>query len=555
MRQRSETLERIVDKTFDVCVIGGGATGSGCALDAALRGLTTVLLEASDFSSSASSASTKLIHGGLRYLQQAVTQFDFGQLQLVKRALRERQFMIRNGPHLSRVCRIDIPCFSMVESAYCFIGLKLYDWLSGKARLSPSYFVDRKTSLRKMPWLKADRLLGTVSYEDGQFDDARYNLAIIQSGSSAGAEVLNYVEAIGFERDENGRLVAVTARDRVSGRHFRVASRAFVNATGPFADHVRQLADPSAAPVLCPSKGVHILLPLTSGFGSEALLIPQTEDGRLIFAIPWMGRLLVGTTDTESDPGAAMIVLREEAEYLLRHLNHYLDRPFELREVVSAMAGLRPLVRMPETHDTKSISRDYEIERQPATGLISIMGGKWTVYRAMAENTIDAVEKTLLGGVTECRTREFPLFGAEDESERLIGQLRGAYPIAYEVAAHIVQKFGSLAPAVLTLTNDNPDLLSPITPGALQIKAEVLYCVRQEMALSIEDILARRLGLQLFDWGMAIEAAPAVAEILAQELNWTTAEKYEALKSYVSKINDLQESIGLDQVTEMRARH
>src|SRR5581483_8601709 len=342
MRPRPEAIQSVIDTPFDVCVIGGGATGSGCALDAALRGLKTVLLEGADFGSGASSASTKMIHGGLRYLQQGFAELDFKQFRLVRTALRERRIMMANAPHLSRNLRIAVPCFNIWDLFYCRTGLRIYDWLSGKSRLSGSSFADRRTSLSKMRWLRADGLRGTVSYSDGQFDDARYSLALVQSAAQSGAEVLNHAFVTDFEKNRSGRLVAANVFDRLSGRSFKVNAQIFVNATGAMSDRIRQLANPEAEPRLQPSKGVHILLPLPFDFGVEALLIPHTEDGRLVFAIPWMNRLLVGTTDTAANPKDEMVVTRSEAEYLLRHLNQYMNRPFDLHEVVSVMAGLRP---------------------------------------------------------------------------------------------------------------------------------------------------------------------------------------------------------------------
>jgi glycerol-3-phosphate dehydrogenase len=551
MLSRAEAIQRIIDTPFQVCVIGGGATGSGCALDAALRGLKTVLLEKTDFGSAASSASTKLIHGGLRYLQQGFAELDLEQFRLVKTALRERRIMMSNAPHLSRTLRIAVPCFHSWELAYYGIGLKMYDWLSGKGKLSASSFATRRASLAKMHWLRGDGLLGTISYSDGQFDDARYNLALVQSAAQSGAEVLNHASVIGFEKDQSGRLISANVLDRLSGRCFRVHAKVFVNATGALSDRVRQLKSQDE-PRLQPSKGVHILLPLPGDFGREALLIPHTEDGRLIFAIPWMDRLLVGTTDTPSDPAGEMVVNREEAEYLLRHLNRYIDPQFTLEEVVSTMAGLRPLVGAGNSPQTKQISRDYEIESQSGDGFISVMGGKWTVYRAMAEDTINTVEAELGRRVSPCRTRSFRLWGAEDEPDRLVEQLMTAYPISLALAEHLVRKFGSLAPRVLEPFRENSDLLSPIADGALPVQAEVVYCARQEMAASVEDVLARRLGLQFYDWNMSLKAAPVVAAILARELGWNQATEQDALDEYVALIRNLQEKIGLFEAAEER---
>ena len=415
MRQRPEALQRAANSSYDVCVIGAGATGAGCALDAQLRGLKTLLIDAGDFGSGTSTASTKLIHGGLRYLQQAVMELDAGHYRLVRQALSERRLMMDNAPNLVQIRQFAIPCFSFLEAAYYDAGSKLYDWLSGESSLSRSHWVTRAQSLAAVPYLRQQGLKGTVVYSDGQFDDARYNLALVQSCSAAGGEVLTYAPVIGFDSDSQGRLVAVIIRDVESGDRIRVTAKAFLNATGPFSDRVRRLDDPDATERLRLSRGVHILLPLPEDFGDHALLIPKTEDKRLMFAIPWQGRLLVGTTETESDLSAEMIVTRGEAEYLLRHLGRYLSRTFQLSDIVSAMVGVRPLVRSADRRDTTKLTRDYEIEIA-RSGLISVLGGKWTVYRAMAEDAVNAVQRSISGGTTACLTRAHPLFGSLPES-------------------------------------------------------------------------------------------------------------------------------------------
>jgi glycerol-3-phosphate dehydrogenase len=363
-------------------------------LDSQLRGLTTILIDAGDFGSGTSTASTKLIHGGLRYLQQAVTEFDIAQNRVVRVALRERRLMMNNAPFLSRQCEFVVPCYSFLEAAYYEVGLKLYDWLSGGASLSPSRFVNRTKSLTRMPCLKEQKLFGTVIYSDGQFDDARYNLALVQSCSASGGEAMNYARLLEFETNPDGRIIAASIEDRLSKQQFRVAARAFINATGPSSDHVRALAGNMNERIVL-SKGVHILLPLPEAFGNDALLIPRTDDGRVIFAIPWQGRLLVGTTETESTLATELTITREEAEFLLRHVNRYLVTRFEIHDIVSAIAGLRPLVRSRSSRETKKLIRDYEIEVDRQSGLISVLGGKWTVYRAMAEDAINAVQKLL----------------------------------------------------------------------------------------------------------------------------------------------------------------
>ena len=538
-KRRREVLAGLAATQYDVCVIGGGASGAGCALDAQLRGMRTLLLDAGDFGGATSSASTKLIHGGLRYLQQAVTEFDAGQLHVVWIALRERRRMMRNAPHLTRALRFAVPCFSFVQAVYFGIGVKAYDWLSGRASVGASHFSGRAESLRRMPWLKSARLFGTVRYSDGQFDDARYNMALVLSAGAAGGDALNYARVVEFEKSAGGRIVAARVEDQESGNVFRVAARAFVNATGPFSDRLRQLAEPKATGRLRPSKGVHILLPLPEHFGDDALLIPGTDDGRVIFAIPWGGRLLVGTTDTESAADAEMAVTNAEAAFLLRHLNRYLAKPFEIADIVSAMAGLRPLLGSADPRKSSKLARDYEIERDAGSGLISVLGGKWTVYRAMAEDAIDAVERSLIGQATKCRTQDYRLHGYANGTEELSHELTESYAVSAMTARHLVDKFGKGAREVLDLTRQEPMLAALLVEGAPQIRAEVVYAAREEMAICVEDILCRRTGLQFFDWKLAAQAAPVVAEILAAELHWPPARAGEEAQRYARQVERL----------------
>ncbi len=281
---------------FDVCVIGGGATGAGCALDAQLRGLRTVLLEAGDFSSATSSASTKLVHGGVRYLQEAVADRDPGQYRVVKRALHERRIMLDNAPYLAHPLQFLVPCHTLWDSIYYGVGIKLYDWIAGGSNLFPSRYYSVQQSLERAPLLATQGLRGAIAYADGQFDDARFAMALVKSFAAAGGEAINYARVIGL--DKNPRIAAVLVQDSLAGTQFSISARAFVNATGPFSDHVRQMANPDLPNRLRLSKGVHILLPLPEAM-TDAILVPKTDDGRVIFAIPWLGRLLVGTTDTE----------------------------------------------------------------------------------------------------------------------------------------------------------------------------------------------------------------------------------------------------------------
>jgi glycerol-3-phosphate dehydrogenase len=545
VRPRQEALEHIAGTPFDVCVIGGGATGSGCALDAQLRGLKTVQLEAGDFASGTSSTSTKMIHGGVRYLEQAVRDFDFKQYEVVTWALHERIHMLRSAPFLSRTQLFLTPCFSWPSVLYFEIGLKLYDWIAGRAGISPSYFVSREDLLRRMPALDPARLVGAVAYSDGQFDDARYNIALVSTFAEAGGEPLNYARVIGFEKGTDGKIRAVEMEDQLSRRRFAVRARAFVNATGPFADTIREMATPGVRPRMRLSKGVHILLPLDVLSSENALLIPKTEDGRVLFAIPWFGRLLVGTTEREVTVQDELYLTREEVEYLLRHLNRYLARPVCANQIVSGSAGARPLVSSAASRDTKKLARDHEIELDPRSGLISIMGGKWTTYRAMAEDTINAVETFLGGPATPCQTLTHRLLGSDGYSPDYWKSLASRYRVSELTARHLAQKFGTCAPRVMDLATQEADLAAPLVDGLAPVAAEVIYGIRNEMATSIEDILARRTGLQTYGWRDAIKAAPVVARLLARELGWSETAMRESAAQYIGKIRGLLQRAGL----------
>jgi glycerol-3-phosphate dehydrogenase len=545
MRNRAEALNEIENNSFDLCVIGGGATGAGCALDAQLRGLRTVLVEAGDFACATSSSSTKLIHGGVRYLQEAISQRDLGQYHVVQRALRERKIMLDNAPFLTNTIEFMVPCFSWGEICYFRVGMKLYDWISRRNMLFPSRHLSSEESLRRMPMLKSDRLVGSIVYADGQFDDARYDFALLQTFAKSGGEALNYARVVGFKKNGRGQLIQARILDGLSGRSLDVRAKAFINATGPFADGIRDLANPGLKPRLRLSKGSHILLPMDAVTGKDALLVPKTDDGRVIFAIPWLGRLLVGTTDEESTLQNEMAVQEAEAEYLLKQLNRYLVRPLSKKQIVSGFAGMRPLVASGSSRKTKELIRDHEVEVESSSGLISVLGGKWTTYRAMAEDAVDTVMRRLARPAVPCITRCYRLYGSEGWGPNFWTELIREYGVSNETAQHLSRKFGAAAKEILDLTKDKPALREPIVPGSFSILAEVVYGIREEMAITIEDLLARRTGLQLFSWEQARAAAPAVGAIMACELDWTPNQQKIAVEEYVDRVCRLMRLAGL----------
>jgi glycerol-3-phosphate dehydrogenase len=545
MRSRSDALKEIEGNSFDVCVIGGGATGAGCALDAQMRGLKTVLVEGGDFASGTSSASTKLVHGGVRYLQQAVNDLDVGQYRVVKRALHERKIMLRKAPFLAHPLELLVPCFSQKEMLYYQIGMKMYDWIAGSGQLFPSSRLSVEESVRRMPMLNTKGLVGTISYADGQFDDSRYDISLLETFTHTGGQAVNYTFVVGFGKNSTGKLAEAHVEDRQSQARFTINAKVFVNATGPLSDSVREMAHPGIEKRLRLAKGVHILFPVEAIASSSALLIPKTDDGRVIFAIPWLGRLLVGTTDDEAQLGDEMVVLKPEVEYLIRHLNRYLVKPLSIDQLASGFAGVRPLVRSKDAVNTKKLIRDHEVELDETSGLVSVLGGKWTTHRAMAEDTIDAVQKYLGAPVGGCGTADHLLNGAAGWSPEYWETLEARYHVSRSTAMHLSEKFGTNAVRVLDLVSQDPQLKSPIVEGQSPIQAEIVYGIRNEMAMSIEDILARRIGLQLYGWSAAVKAAPIVGDHLARELGWSPAQKQKAVEEYVSKVSRLMELAGL----------
>jgi glycerol-3-phosphate dehydrogenase len=547
MKSRVGELKNISGEQFDLCVIGGGATGSACALDAQLRGIRTVLLEAGDFAGATSSAATKIIHGGVRYLEEAIKGADLQEYHVLVRALHERVRMLENAPHLTRKLEFLVPSYHWIDVAYLDVGLKIYDWLAGPGRISPSKYLSQEETLRRMPDLNQQGLLGSVAYADGQFDDARYNITLVQTFTEAGGNTLNYARVTDFKREAGGKISGVVMKDQLTEETYTVCAKVIVNATGPVSDSIRQLATPTVHKRMRPSKGAHILLPLDVFPTEDALLIPKTEDGRVLFAVPWGGRLLVGTTDEEVTPETELVVTKGDIEYLLRHLNQYLARPVTPDDIVSGFAGARPLAGSEDGGDTKKLARDDVIEVDSASGLISIMGGKWTTHRAMAEDTIHCVQQALGFPHAASQTRNYVLYGGKGFTDDYWNKLCRQHQFPEVTTRHLASKFGTAAEEVLALSSENAALLDPILGGRPAIKAEVVYAVRHEMAATIEDVLARRIGMQLYSWRDAIQAAPVVGSLMAEELSWTSSFTGAAITHYVEKINHLLDAAGLSR--------
>ena len=510
-----ETLQR--GETFDLLVIGGGATGCGIALDAASRGLSVALAEKGDFASGTSGRSTKLIHGGVRYLEAALLHFDRVQFNLVRDALHERGVLLRIAPHLCRRLTLVTPLYRLAEVPYVFAGLKLYDLLAGEMGIGASRFIGRAELLRRFPMIRQQGLKGGVLYYDGQFNDARMNLALALTALEQGAAVANHLEVVELVR-EGDRVAGARVRERFSGQSWEIRARCVVNACGPSADLLRRLDDPQATPLLQVSSGIHIVLPRSFAPADTGITIPKTEDGRVLFILPWLGGCLVGTTDEPAVPREHPVVDEEHIDYLLRHVGRYFNLKLERADIRSCWSGLRPLVRDPSAADTARLARDHVISRSPS-GLITIVGGKWTTYRKMALDTVDyAVRVAGLAPKVGCRTDRIMLAGGAGFRPEAAPELASQYGLTQESAWHLHRSYGDLAPRVAELCSG--DFHEPLAPGYPYLKGELLWAVRREFALSAADFLARRLPLALLDLEAARVAVPYVLETMAGELGW-----------------------------------
>jgi glycerol-3-phosphate dehydrogenase len=507
---------------FDVLVIGGGATGAGAALDAAERGLRVALVERDDLSAGTSSRSTKLIHGGVRYLEKAVKEFDRSQFHLVRDALRERAVLIRNAPHLCHPLPLVTPLYDFWQVPYYLTGLKLYDALAGRSNLAPSRFVDAKEALQRFPMLREEGLRGGVLYHDGQFDDARLNVAIALSALERGAVIVTHAAITGLLH-EGSRLRGARVRDAFSGAEIDVSARAVINATGPFVDDVRRMDDPEAPAMLSASSGVHVVLDARFAPPGTGLLIPQTEDGRVLFLLPWQGATLVGTTDRPAAIEAHPRAAEEDVEYILRHVRKYFSQAVERSDVRAAWSGLRPLVSDVKGSDTARLSRDHVVN-VAASGLVTIAGGKWTTYRRMAADAVDAAVSVASLPAGASGTERVVLAGATalDPAGAARLQEQGFAP---DVARHLHLSYGDRAAVVAALAGGGD--AARLAPGYPYLEAEVLHAARSEVAATTVDVLLRRTRLGTLDAAAARAAAPRVSALLAVELGWS-AERSEA---------------------------
>jgi glycerol-3-phosphate dehydrogenase len=480
---------------WDMIVIGGGATGVGVAIDAATRGYDVLLLEQSDFGKGTSSRSTKLVHGGVRYLEQ-------GNVSLVMEALKERGLLLQNAPHLVRNLGFVVPNYDWWEAPFYGIGLKLYNLLAGKYGFGASRILSREETLERLPTIKTEGLRGGVIYFDGQFDDSRLLVNLAATAFEQGATLLNYAPVTGLTRDGEGFVDGVRFRDAESGEEFEARAPVVINATGPFADAVRRMADAAVEPMIAPSQGIHLVFDGSFLAGDSAIMVPHTSDGRVMFAIPWHGHTVVGTTDTPI-PEATMepAAQEQEVEFVLQTASLYLEKRPSRGDVLSVFAGIRPLVRAGESGNTAALSRDHTI-RIENSGMVTICGGKWTTYRHMAEDCVNLAATLARLPEQPCVTSHLNIHGFHSAPGKF-GRL---------------SVYGSDAPAVLEIEESDPALAQPLDPALPYTGAEVVWAARYEMARTLEDVLARRTRALFLNARAALSMAPRAAALLAREL-------------------------------------
>lgn len=563
IKSRAEQLADIKASTnksqeYDLLIIGGGATGTGVALDAATRGLKVAVVDRDDFASGTSSKSTKLVHGGVRYLEKAVWELDYNQYKLVKEALRERRFFLDIAPHLSSWLPIMIPVNKWWQAPYFWAGTKCYDFLAGHDNIESSYFLTKSKALDAFPMLKKQDLFGALVYYDGEHNDARMNVSIAMTAALYGATVLNHVEVTSLTKDENGRLNGARLRDCVrdidgnKDEEITIRAKGVINATGPFTDAIRKLDDQQVDEIVSPSSGVHVILPGYYSPSKMGLIDPHTEDGRVVFFLPWQGNTIAGTTDAPCDIKQNPVAGEEEISWILKVVQNYLQPDITVRrgDVLAAWSGIRPLVRDPEKSSSEGLVRNHLITTSPS-GLLTISGGKWTTYRQMAEETIDeaigefkldtntVVDPPHVSGTEvmdgsanldgTCRTHQVKLIGAHGWSKTLFINLIQHFGLETVVAKHLSDSYGDRAWQVAALCAPT-EARFPVRGNRISalypyVDGEVRYAVRHESAQRATDVLARRTRLAFLNAQAALEALPNVIDIMAEELSWSKARK------------------------------
>ncbi|MBI9040491.1 glycerol-3-phosphate dehydrogenase/oxidase [Lutibacter sp.] len=510
--KRSEMINKISknSKEFDFIIIGGGATGIGIALEASARGYSVVLLEKSDFTKSTSSKSTKLVHGGVRYLAQ-------GDVGLVREAVVERGLLTQNAPHLVKNQSFIIPTHGLFDELQYTVGLTMYDLLAGKLSLGRSKRISKAKTLKRISTINPEKISAGVVYHDGQFDDTRLAINTLQSATELGAVVINYCSVNGLLKDDKGLITGVKVFDEEGGKQYEIKGKQVVNATGVFADDVLMMDSPNAKKTIAPSQGVHLVLDKSFLPDNDAIMIPKTDDGRVLFLVPWHGRVVVGTTDTPiKEESLEPIALDEEIEFILNTAARYLTKAPKRSDVLSVFAGLRPLAATQEGKKTKEISRSHKIFTS-ASGMLTMVGGKWTTFRKMGEDLVDKSESKNGWTKKPTKTKHLKIHGYKENPDH-------NNPLYF---------YGSDEAPILELAKINGN--NKVISKSLQvIEAQVLWAVEHEMCRTVEDFLARRTRCQLLDARESVKMAPRVAKIMAEKLGQDEAWQAKQVEDYIN---------------------
>lgn len=524
----------INNKKYDIIIIGGGCVGSGIALDATLRGHKVLLLEKNDFASGASSKSSKLVHGGVRYLEKAITEFDLAQYNLVIEALKERTIFLKNSSNFSKRLNINIPSYTYLSLLKNYIGLYIYRLISSKNNLGKNHFLNNVVSFLLFKNLKKDGLKGCISFYDGSFLDFKVVISLLQTAKQNGAELENYCEVVNFIYDENQKIKGLNYFDKMKNETFCVTSQVVVNATGANIDNIRLMDDKSAQEILALSSGIHIVVSKEFLGINDAVLIPNTSDKRVIFILPYLNHCLIGTTDNKAVYSSFPEVEEFEIEYLLNEVNIYFEKSIKKEDILSSWSGIRPLIKS-NKELTQAINREHAIFTSNSN-LVSIAGGKWTTSRKMAQDLVDfLIKDKFLGKKESCKTQNFKLEG-NHQTKELLKNLCSFYPISKETKEYLITLYGDNAIKILTLANEKIffDLIHPKLP---YLKAEIEYCIKEEFVKKPVDFLARRIGLCFINKKLALECVEAVCEEMENILYWDNEEKTKEINQCKNYIN------------------
>ncbi|KAJ5131710.1 hypothetical protein N7448_005868 [Penicillium atrosanguineum] len=579
IKSRLEQIEDLkrsqTEEEYDLLVIGAGATGAGIALDAATRGLKVAVVERDDFSAGTSSKSTKLVHGGVRYLEKAVWELDYNQYKLVKEALRERKYFLNTAPHLSQWLPIMVPVQKLWQAPYFWAGCKAYDFLAGSEGIESSYFLTKSKAIDAFPMLKRENVVGAMVYYDGAHNDSRMNVSLAMTAALYGSTVVNHMEVTGLTKDANGKLCGARMKDVVPSKdgeetqEFSIRAKGIINATGPFTDSIRKMDEPDIKEIVAPSSGVHVILPGYYSPSNMGLIDPSTSDGRVIFFLPWQGNTIAGTTDAPTEITPHPEPSEQDINWILSEIRGYLapDITVDRSDVLAAWSGIRPLVRDPNKTSSQALVRNHLIAVSPS-GLLTCAGGKWTTYRQMAEEAVDeaisqfnlkprevknlpdisgvggsglVADGAILDG--SCQTHQVRLIGAHGFSKTLFINLIQHFGLETEVAQHLTISYGDRAWQVAALSSPTnarfPVRGCRISPMYPFVDGEVRYAVRHEYAQTAVDVIARRTRLAFLNAEAALEALPSVIDLMGEELNWSSHRKDTEWKDSVKYLSSM----------------